>query len=142
MDRRTAVAALLAACGGVPLVAGAQASKTPAQAIQGYDPVAYFTEGRPVRGRPSIAHDFDGSRYLFATGKNRELFAANPERYLPQFQGLCAAGLADGRIVEADPTAFIVRDGKLYLFQAPRGAQRVEQDPSLLTKARENFRKK
>lgn len=136
------MAALIAACLSAAAFARAQGSETPPVAIKGYDPVAYFTEGRPVKGLPSLAHDFDGSRYLFASPRNRELFAANAERYVPQFHGLCAAGLADGRIVEPDPTAFIVRDGKLYLFQAARGVQRVEQDPSLLVKARENFQKK
>ena len=118
------------------------ASQAPNVAIKGYDPVAYFTEGRPVKGIASIAYDFDEQRFFFSSAKNRELFAANPDRYAPQFHGLCAAGLADGRIVEPDPTAFVVSDGKLYLFQAQRGVQRVEQDPSLLAKARENYRRK
>jgi YHS domain-containing protein len=104
-------------------------------AIKGYDPVAYFESGRPVKGSPSIGYDFDGSRYLFSSQKNRDLFAANSERYAPQFSGLCAAGLADGRTVEADPTAFVVREGKLYLFQEQKGVERVKTDPSLLGKA-------
>ena len=110
-------------------------------AIKGYDPVAYFEPGRPTKGSPSISHEFDGSRYLFSNQKNRERFAANPERYAPQFNGLCAAGLADGRIVEPDPTAFVVRDGKLYLFQGQKGVERVKTDPSLLTQAHQNARK-
>ena len=120
----------------------AQADKAPGVAIKGYDPVAYFVDGRPEKGRASIAYDFDDQRYLFSSAKHRELFAANPERYAPQFHGLCAAGLADGRIVEPDPTAFVVRDGKLYLFEGPRGVQRVEKDPSLLTKAQQVYSKK
>ena len=111
-------------------------------AIKGYDPVAYFVQGRPVKGDASTAYDFDESRYLFSSVKNRDLFAANPGRYTPQFAGLCAAGLADGRIVESDPTAFVVRDGKLYLFQGPLGRERVEKDPSLLTKARQAYGRK
>ena len=61
------------------------------------------------------------------------------DRYVPQFAGLCAAGLADGRTVESDPTAFLVRDGKLYLFSAAKGVDRVENDPSLLVKARQAY---
>jgi YHS domain-containing protein len=140
MDRRRAIAALAACLGGTAL-AQSNPSKLPAVAIKGYDPVSYFVDGRAVKGFASITHDFDDSRYLFSSARNRELFAANPERYLPQFHGLCAAGLADGRIVEPDPTAFVVRDGKLYLFQGPKGVQRVEKDPSLLTKAHQAYRK-
>ena len=110
-------------------------------AIKGYDPVAYFEPGRPTKGQPSITHDFDGSRYFFSSQQNRERFAANPERYAPQFNGLCAAGLADGRMVEPDPTAFVVRGGKLYLFQGQKGVERVNADPSLLTQAHQNARK-
>lgn len=120
----------------------ALAQPAPPVAIKGYDPVAYFVEGRPVKGSASFAYDFDDQRYLFSSATNRELFAANPDRYAPQFHGLCAAGLADGRIVEPDPTAFVVRDGKLYLFQGPKGVQRVEKDASLLTKAHQTYTKK
>jgi YHS domain-containing protein len=132
----------MAACFGGAALAQSSADKGPPVAIKGYDPVSYFVEGRPVKGVPSIAYEFDDSRYFFASARNRGLFAANPERYVPQFHGLCAAGLADGRVVEPDPTAFVVRDGKLYLFQGPVGVQRVEKDPSLLTKAHQNHRKK
>ena len=116
-------------------------SKLPV-AIKGYDPVSYFVEGRPVKGMESISYDFDDSRYLFASDKNRQLFAANPEKYVPQFNALCAAGLADGRRVQPDPTAFVVHDGKLYLFEAQRGVERVKKDPTLITKAHANYPKK
>jgi hypothetical protein len=142
MQRRIALLGLLAACLSGPALAQSNASQGANLAIKGYDPVAYFTEGRPVKGVASINYDFDEQRFLFSSAKNRELFVANPDRYAPQFHGLCAAGLADGRIVEPDPTAFVVSDGKLYLFQAQRGVERVEQDASLLAKARENYRRK
>lgn len=106
------------------------------------DPVAYFTAGHPVKGVASIAYDFDDSRYYFSSVKNRQLFAANPGRYAPQFAGLCAAGLADGRKVESDPTAFVVRDGKLYLFMGTMGVEKAEKDSSLLTKAHQAYIKK
>lgn len=114
----------------------------PRVAIKGYDPVAYFVEGRPVKGLPAFAYDFDDSRYYFSSAKNRGLFSANPDRYAPQFAGLCAAGLADGRIVESDPTAFVVSNGRLYLFQAAKGTERVLKDPSLLSKAHRQHRAK
>lgn len=110
-------------------------------AIKGYDPVAYFEPGHPTKGSDSISYDFDGARYLFSSTKNRELFAKDPERYAPQFSGLCTGNLAEGRRVEADPTAFVVRDGKLYLFQGQKGVERVRADPSLFAKAHQNARK-
>lgn len=110
-------------------------------AIKGYDPVAYFEPGHPTKGSDSISYDFDGARYLFSSRKNRELFAKDPERYAPQFSGLCTRNLAEGRRVEADPTAFVVRDGKLYLFQGQKGVERVRADPSLFAKAHQNARK-
>ena len=137
MNRRRAIVALLAAS-----ACSAALAQSPPVAIKGYDPVAYFVEGRAAKGTASVAYDFDGYRYLFSSAKNRDLFAANPDRYVPQFASLCAAGLADGRKVEADPTAFVVQDGRLYLFEAARGVERVRKDPSLLTKAHEQYKKK
>jgi YHS domain-containing protein len=142
MNRRRAILSLAAFCFSVAVLAQPKSGGAPALAIKGYDPVSYFVNGRPVKGVASIAHDYDGSRYLFSSAKNRDLFAANPERYVPQFAGLCSAGLADGRTVESDPTAFLVRDGKLYLFSAAKGVDRVEKDPSLLVKARQAYSKK
>jgi YHS domain-containing protein len=136
MKRRAILAIAAAALSGVAL------GQSPAVAIKGYDPVSYFVEGRPVKGMESISHDFDDSRYFFSSEKHRKMFAASPEKYVPQFAALCAAGLADGRRVPPDPTAFVVRDGKLYLFEAQRGVERVKKDPSLLTKAHENYPKK
>jgi len=141
VQRRALLLSLLAAL-SAGAIAQSDESKALPLAIKGYDPVAYFTEGRPVKGLATFTHDFDERRYFFANAKNRALFAADPERYVPQFRGLCAAGLADGRIVEPDPTAFVVRDGKLYLFEAQRGVQRVQKDPSLLGKAHQAYSKK
>jgi YHS domain-containing protein len=132
----------VAGCLGGAALAREKAGDELPLAIQGYDPVAYFVQGRAVKGVASLAHDFDERRYFFSSARHRDLFAANPERYLPQFHGLCAAGLADGRIVEPDPAAFVVRDGKLYLFQGPKGVQRVAKDPSLLIKAHQAHRAK
>jgi len=142
MNRRHSLLTLVAACFSGAALAQSNPGNTPSLAIKGYDPVAYFVEGRPVKGTAAIAYDFDDSRYLFSSTKNRDLFAANPDRYAPQFTGLCAAGLADGRTVESDPAAFVVRDGKLYLFSGPKGVERVEKDPSLLTKAQQQYRSK
>ena len=142
MNRRRTLLGILAACFSGAALSQPNARSAPPLAIKGYDPVAYFVAGRPVKGLASIAYDFDDSRYFFSSAKNRDLFAASPDRYAPQFAALCAAGLADGRVIESDPTAFIVRDGKLYLFQAAKGVERVRKDPSLLGKAQQAHARK
>jgi YHS domain-containing protein len=89
-------------------------------AIDGYDPVAYFTEKKPVRGKAQYSQVFDDKRYLFASSKHRDLFAANPEHYEPQFNGLCAGNVSRGNKVKANPTIWRVVEGKLYLFAGPQ----------------------
>jgi YHS domain-containing protein len=84
-------------------------------AIQGYDPVAYFTEGRPVRGSREFTHQWKGATWRFASAENRERFAAAPEKYAPQYGGYCAYGVASGYAVKIEPDAWRVVDGKLYL---------------------------
>jgi hypothetical protein len=84
-------------------------------ALRGYDPVAYHTENRPVKGNPALEATFKGSRFLFASDANRALFVADPDRYAPQFGGFCAFGTARGYKAAIDPAAFTIVDGKLYL---------------------------
>jgi len=72
--------------------------------------------------------------------RNRELFAASPERYTPQFSGLCTTGLALGVKAEADPSVFKIVDGKLYVFSSTGAREKVDKDPSLLAKAQQNSR--
>src|SRR5262245_24229861 len=109
---------------GLVALAGASAvlgqAKAPPVALKGNDPVSYFTEQRPVKGTSTLAYDFDDTRYLFASAKNKDLFAADPERYAPQFTGLCTTGLAMGMKAEADPAQYLVKDGKLYVFSSPQ----------------------
>lgn len=135
MNRRRAILTAIAACFSGPALAQSNPGKASRLAIKGYDPVSYFLEGRPVMGAASIAYDFDGARYLFASAKNRELFVSNPDRYTPQFAGLCTTGLSLGRKAEADPNMFIVREGKLYVFINATGREMAEKDPSIFAKA-------
>jgi YHS domain-containing protein len=120
----------------------AQAQKSLPVAIKGIDPVTYFNPGRPARGASKISYDFDESRYLFSSARNKELFAANPERYAPQFSGLCATGLSMGMKSEADPNVFMVKDGKLYIFSSVEARDMVQKDPTLLGKAHEAWQHK
>ena len=85
------------------------------QAIQGYDPVAYFKNLKPVKGRNEFSYNWKGENWYFATQKNLNDFKANPEKYAPQFGGYCAYGVADGHKAPTSPDAWTIFDGKLYL---------------------------
>jgi hypothetical protein len=85
-------------------------------AIMGYDPVAYFTEGRPVKGTPGIAYDWLGATWNFAKPEHKELFVSDPVRYAPQYGGYCASGMANSEsTANIDPGAWRIVNGKLYL---------------------------
>jgi YHS domain-containing protein len=91
-------------------------------AIMGYDTVAYFTEGRPMKGSEEFSYDWLGTPWYFVNAEHRELFAADPARYAPQFGGYCTSGIAmDGHAAEnIDPErAWRIIDGKLYLVYDP-----------------------
>lgn len=84
-------------------------------AIQGYDPVAFFTDGKPVKGKPEFAARRDGATYFFASKEHRELFTKDPAKYEPSFGGYCAYGVSRNKLVEIDVEAFQIVDGKLLL---------------------------
>ncbi|MEM9140466.1 MAG: YHS domain-containing (seleno)protein [Pseudomonadota bacterium] len=84
-------------------------------AIDGTDAVAYFTEGKPVEGSKSFTHDWNGATWRFSSAENRDLFAANPEKYAPQYGGYCAWAVSQGYTASTDPNAWKIVDGKLYL---------------------------
>lgn len=84
-------------------------------AINGFDPVAYFTDGRPVMGNEDITHVWNGAVFRFASEANRDTFAANPEAYAPQYGGYCAYAVAQGYTASTDPEAWTVHEGRLYL---------------------------
>ena len=90
--RRCLAFFLLALLTAVP--AHAQNTAEPAVALQGMDVVSYFKDGGPVKGQSAHRADFDGARYLFSSAQNRAAFVADPDRYLPQFSGLCATGVS------------------------------------------------
>jgi YHS domain-containing protein len=86
-------------------------------AIQGYDPVAYFTTGVATKGNKEIVAVADGVTYLFATPSNKELFLKDFKKYDPQYGGWCAYAMGySGEKVEIDPATFKIVNGKLYLF--------------------------
>jgi len=99
-------------------------------AIRGYDPVAYFTEGKPVRGEADHTHQWNGATWRFASKQNRDAFAAAPEKYAPQYGGYCAYGVSNGYTVSTAPEAWSVRDGKLYLNYSTGVRQKWLEDPA------------
>ncbi len=84
-------------------------------AIKGYDPVAFFKDNKPVRGKDDLRFEYNGSTFVVATAENRAEFVANPEKYSPQYGGYCAFGTARGYKADIDPSTFTVVDGRLYL---------------------------
>jgi len=84
-------------------------------ALKGYDPVAYFSEKKPVRGKPEFTARHEGAAYRFASAASRDAFLAAPDRYAPQYGGYCAFGVASGYKAPIEPDAWTVVDDKLYL---------------------------
>ncbi|MBL8991472.1 MAG: YHS domain-containing protein [Phycisphaerae bacterium] len=85
-------------------------------AIRGYDPVAYFTDGKPTRGSEKFESSHRGVTYRFATAANRAAFNAEPEKFVPAYGGWCATAMAEGRKVEINPESFKIVGGRLLLF--------------------------
>lgn len=86
-------------------------------AIQGYDPVAYFTQKKAVKGKTTLATTYEGVVYYFATQTNKDAFLKTPTSYDPQYGGWCAYAMgSSGDKVEINPETFKILDGKLYLF--------------------------
>ena len=84
-------------------------------AIRGYDPVAYFTEGKPVKGKGEFQHKWMGATWSFASAKNRDLFQKNPDKYAPQYGGYCAWAVSQGYTASITPDAWKIVDNRLYL---------------------------
>ncbi|MDX2154190.1 MAG: YHS domain-containing (seleno)protein [Bryobacteraceae bacterium] len=84
-------------------------------ALQGYDPVAYFTASKATKGSDSISHEWMGAKWYFSSDANRKLFIASPEKYAPQFGGYCAWAVSNNYTANADPEAWKIIDGKLYV---------------------------
>ncbi len=88
-------------------------------ALQGYDPVAFFTVKAAVKGRPEHTSTYRGARYQFHSAKNKALFDADPRRYEPAFGGYCAFGVSRGRLIEIDVEAFQIVADRLLLQYSP-----------------------
>jgi YHS domain-containing protein len=115
-------------------------------AIQGYDPVAYFYQGKALEGKKELAYNAAGITYYFSSASNRDLFAKNSGQYEPQYGGWCAYAMgAKGEKVEIDPETFKIIDGKLYLFYNAYFNNTLDSwnkdQTNLKTKADQNWKK-
>ena len=112
------VVLMMSLIAGTILSASAQKSEVFVKsdaAISGYDAVAYFTAGKPVKGSKEFSVSYKGAVWYFSTKQNADAFKATPEKYAPQYGGYCAYGLANGHKAPTDPNAWTILNGKLYL---------------------------
>jgi len=114
----------------------------PGIAIHGYDPVAYFTQQRPVQGSAEHQIVHGNATYRFSSAGNLAMFKADPAKYIPAFGGYCAFGVSVGAKFDGDPRYWKIVDGKLYLNLNKKIRDMWKKDiPGNLTKARENWKK-
>jgi enamine deaminase RidA (YjgF/YER057c/UK114 family) len=114
LKRSTKLIALLCAA----FLARTAWADEPKLSIGGYDPVAYFTDGKPVQGKPEFEYLWRRLRWRFVSAEHRDLFTRDPKHYAPQYDGYCAMGISEGEAAHKDtidPEAWAIVDGKLYL---------------------------
>lgn len=109
-------------------------------AIDGYDPVAYFTDQKPVKGSPEFRADYQESTFQFVSAAHQNAFVANPNKFAPQYGGYCAYGMAKGYKATIDPAAFTVVSDKLYLnYSEAVRSQWLSDIPGYVQKANANW---
>jgi hypothetical protein len=146
LRRLTLKMALALAAVGLPLAA-AHAKEAPVYtgtfsnlAVGGYDPVAYFTEGRPVKGERQFTLKHEGAEWRFASAANRDSFAAAPQKYAPQYGGYCAWAVSQGYTASGDPQFWKIVDGRLFLNYDADVQKKWERDISgFIAKADHNW---
>ncbi len=109
-------------------------------AVSGYDPVAYFVEGRPVEGRKAFEFEWNGATWRFADADNLAAFKADPEKFAPQYGGYCAWAVSQGGTASTEPELWRIVDGKLYLNYS-KSVQRtwIQDTPGNIAKADKNW---
>jgi YHS domain-containing protein len=143
VSRRAFVSAavFVAVCGGTQAQQHGGVNSAPRVALKGYDPVSYFISGKPEKGSAEFTYAFDDTTYWFKSAEHRDKFAADPEHYAPQFDAYCAVQLSRGRKVEADPEAWTITNGKLYVFSGKAGVPIFKEHPvDIAQKASETFK--
>ena len=118
----------------------ASAAEHNAVAIKGYDTVAYFKDGKAVKGSASFTSPWHDMTWQFSTRENRDLFAASPEKYAPQYDGWCAWAMTESRLAVTDPEVWKIIDGKLYLNCSQEAYGKWSRDiPGNIKKADANW---
>lgn len=111
-------------------------------AVGGYDPVAYFTDKKPVPGKAEFTHDHEGATWRFSSAANRDAFKADPAKYTPQYGGYCAWAVSQGYTAKGDPTVWSITDGKLFLnYNKSVQSGWAKDVPNLVKKADANWPK-
>lgn len=111
-------------------------------AIKGYDPVAYFTLSKPVKGSRKHEYRWRNARWRFASEEHKDLFVENPERYAPRFGGFCTGGLSLGQKGSIDPAAWIIVENRLYLAYEKKARDFiVENFDKVIEQAEANWEK-
>ena len=109
-------------------------------ALKGYDPVAYFEDGKPVKGKDEFRHDWNGGKWYVTTAAHRDAFAKNPAKYAPQFGGYCSWAVGHNYTADIDPEAWSIVDGKLYLNYNKDIQKKWSLDiPGYIQKANDNW---
>ena len=109
-------------------------------AVAGYDPVAYFTDGKAVEGSSEFTTEWKGATWRFASAAHRDQFVAQPDKYAPQYGGYCAWAVSQDHTAGIDPQAWKIVDGKLYLNYDKDVQQKWQQDvPDNIRKADGNW---
>jgi YHS domain-containing protein len=122
------LALLLSGC-GTPYATVPDSAGRPVMLL-GHDPVAYFTKGQAQRGLAQFVVNLPERSYYFSSAENRQLFEAAPARYEPQYGGFCASGAAFAIKLGSDPTAWTIRDGRLFIFGDLLGHSAWDVDPA------------
>jgi YHS domain-containing protein len=97
-------------------------------AIDGYDPVAFFTQGKPVAGSPDLELRYRGVVWRFCNTGNRAAFAQRPDIYMPQYGGYDPLGIAHGVAVAGDPDVWLIVGERLFLFYNPAQREKFAAD--------------
>ena len=143
MKIRTIILAAFVAATPIAVIVPAASAEPPVYtgtfsniAVQGYDPVAYFTEGKPVKGSKEFTTEYKGAVFRFVSAANRDAFLAEPDAYAPQYGGYCAWAMADGKYAKGDARYWKIVDGKLYLNYNAKIADKWHTDiPGFIDKA-------
>lgn len=109
-------------------------------ALKGYDTVAYFRQNQPAKGSPQFSYQWMGATWLFSSAENRDLFAADPQKYAPQYGGYCSYAVSQSHTASIAPEAWHIIDGKLYLNYSKGVQKKWQKDAAgYIQKADQNW---